>query len=145
LRADSARSGQSVRPAPLNLPCLNRADRFLNTTLFVLAAAAWLAAGYVLTTLDPRGNTSAVIAGALLLGAAAALTVAPVLWILGFMRNRHIAYRGDWLRAARRASLVGLVLVLLVILRAQGALSLPIALLIVAMPVLIEVTLTARR
>ena len=113
--------------------------------LFVLAATAWAAVGYVLTTLDPRNDTSIVVAGGLLLGIAAALTVTPVLWIFGFVRNGHIAYRGDWLRAARRAALVGLVIVLLVILRAQGALSLQIALFVIAMPVLVEITFSARR
>ena len=79
------------------------------------------------------------------MGVAVALTLAPLLWVLGFVRSNRIAYRGDWLRAARRAALVGLVVMLLVILRAQEALSAPIALFIVAMPVLIEVTLSARR
>jgi hypothetical protein len=101
--------------------------------------------GYVLTTLDPRSDTWIVVAGGLLLGAAAALTVCPLLWILGFVRNGHIAYRGDWLRAARRAALVALVIVLLVILRAQDALSIQIALFVIAMPVLVEITFSARR
>jgi len=113
--------------------------------LFVLAATAWAAVGYVLTTLDPRGDSTVIVSGALLLGAAMALTVAPVLWVFGFIRNRRIAYRGDWLRAARRGGLVGLVVVLLIILRAQGALSLPIGLFVIAMPILIEITLSARR
>ena len=111
----------------------------------MLAAAAWATVGYILTSLDPRSDTNVVIGGALALGIAATLTVTPVLWIFGFVRNRHIAFHGDWLRAARRATLVGLVIVLLVVLRAQGALSLPIGLFVIAMPVLVEITLSVRR
>jgi hypothetical protein len=99
----------------------------------------------VLSSIDPRSDSSVVVAGAVLLGAAVALTIAPVLWIAGFARTRRIAYRGDWLRAGRRAALCGLVVTLLVILRAQGALSLPMALFVIAMPVLVEVTLSVRR
>jgi len=99
----------------------------------------------VLTTIDPRTDSSVVVAGALLLGTAVALTVAPVLWIAGFATTRRIAYRGDWIRAARRAALSGLVVFLLVLLRALGALSVPMAAFVIAMPVLVEVTLTVRR
>jgi len=86
-----------------------------------------------------------VVAGAVLVGVAVALTVAPVLWIARFARTRRIAYRGDWLRAARRAALCGLVVALMVLLRAQGALSVPMALFVIAMPVLVEITLSVRR
>ncbi len=99
----------------------------------------------MLTTIDPSTDSSVVVAGAVLIGVAVALTVAPVLWIAGFARKRRIAYRGDWVRASRRACLCGLVVALLIILRAQGALSTPMAIFVVAMPVLVEVTLTVRR
>jgi len=98
----------------------------------------------MLTTVDPRANSTVVVAGALLMGTAVALTLVPVLWIATFVRRR-IAYRGDWMRAARRAALCGLVVTLLVILRSQGALSVPMAIFIVAMPILVEATLSARR
>jgi hypothetical protein len=99
----------------------------------------------VLTTFDPRGDSTVVVAGAVLLGTAVALTIAPVLWIARFVRTRRIAYRGDWIRAGRRAALCGLVVALLVILRAQGALSVPMAVFVIAMPVLVELTLSVRR
>jgi len=85
------------------------------------------------------------VAGAVLIGAAIALTLAPLLWIAGFVRTRHIAFKGDWLRAARRAALCGLVVTLLIVLRAQDALSLPMAIFVIAMPVLVEVSLSVRR
>jgi hypothetical protein len=106
---------------------------------------AWTAVGWVFTHVDPRSDSSVVVAGAVLLGIAVALTVAPVLWIASFARTRRIAYRGDWIRAARRAALCGLVVFLIVLLRAQGALTVPMALFVIGMPVLVEVTLSVRR
>lgn len=117
----------------------------MNLVLFTLAAAAWVAFTYVLTSMDPRGNATAVLAGAVLLGAAVALTLAPLLWLATFARNRRIAYRGDWWRAIRRGALVGLVALLLVLLRGQGALSPPLAIFVVTMALLVEVTLSLRR
>jgi hypothetical protein len=98
----------------------------------------------VLTTVDPSGSSTVVVAGALLLGTAVGLTLTPVLWIATFVRRR-IAYRGAWTRAVRRAALCGLVVTLLVILRSQGALSVPMAMFVIAMPLLVEMSLTARR
>ena len=105
----------------------------------------WVAVAYVFTTFDPRADATALLAGALLLGGAVALTLAPLLWVGAFARNRGIAYRGDWGRATRRAALTGLVVVLFVLLRAQDALSLPVAAFIVTMAVLVELTLSLRR
>ena len=117
----------------------------MNLTLFALAAAAWLAVGYVFTNVDPRGDASAVITGAVLLGGAVALTLAPLLWLATFATHRRIAYRGDWWHAIRRAALVGLVVLLLVLLRGQDALSPPLAIFVVTMALLVEVTLSLRR
>jgi hypothetical protein len=124
---------------------VNRRDRLANLTLFVLAAAAWILSGYLMTKFDPRGQAWVLLSGALLLGAAIALTLVPIFWLAAFVRHRSIAYKGDWLRAGRRAALVGLVIVLFVILRGQDALNLPLALFIVVMAGLIEVTLSLRR
>jgi len=125
---------------------VNRADRLANLTLFGLAASAWLAVAAALLLLDPVGNTGVLLAGGLLLGAAVALTIAPLLWLGGFvLHGRNIAYRGDWWRAARRALLVGLVVTLLVVLRGERLLTPPLALFIVAMAILIELTLWLRR
>jgi len=126
---------------------VNRADRLANLTLLVLAGAAWLSVGVVFIALDPVGNTGVLLAGALLLGAAAALTLAPLLWMGGFVVRgpAAIAYRGDWWRAARRALLVGLGVTLLVLLRGQGLLTPALTLFVVAMAVVIELTLWRRR
>ena len=111
----------------------------------MLAALAWAAVAWTFTTVDPRVDSSVVVSGALLLGVAVALTLAPVLWIAGFVRSKRIAFRGDWIRAARRAALTGLIVLLLVILRSQAALTLPLAVFVIAMPILVEVTLSVRR
>lgn len=111
----------------------------------LLALVSWGALAYVFTTLDPRDDTNVLLGGALLLGAAVGLTITPLLWLAGFVRNREIAYRGDWTLASRRAGLVALVVVLFVMLRAQDALSVPLGTFIVVMAVLVEVTLSLRR
>ena len=54
-------------------------------------------------------------------------------------------YRGDWTRAIRRAAWVGVVVAVLVVLRLQGLLELPIALFIVAMVIVAEADLSAER
>ena len=92
----------------------------------------------------PDAGATALLAGALLLGAAVALTLAPVLWLFGFVRHNRIAYRGDWWRAFRRAALAGLVVALYVLMRGQGLYSVPLMLFIVAMAVLVELTLSLR-
>lgn len=114
--------------------------------LLLLAAVAWAGVAYVVLTLDPVGNTGILLTGALLLGGAVAVTLAPLLWVGGFVvRGRNIAYRGDWWRAARRAALVGLAVTLLVVLRGQGLLTTPLALFVIAMAAVIELTLWLRR
>ena len=126
---------------------MNRADRFANLILFALAVAAWVALIVTFLTLDPVGNTVVLLAGGLLLGGAVALTVVPVLWLAGFMFRgpQAIAYRGDWWRAARRGLLAGLAVSLLVILRGEGLLTPPIALFVVAMAAIVELSLAFRR
>jgi len=124
---------------------VNSADRLASICLFAIAALTWLAVGFVVFNLDPRGDGQALMLGALLLGLATGATVAPLLWLVSFVRHRRIAYRGDWWRAVRRAALVGFVIILFVLLRGQDALSLPLALFIVALAVLVELTLSLRR
>ncbi len=122
-----------------------RRDRLANVALLLAATGAWAALAYVALNHDPAGDAAVLLAGALLLGAAVALTLLPLLWLAGFARARRIAYRGDWWRAARRAALVGLVVTIFVVLRGQDLLSVPLALFVLAMAVFMEVTLSLRR
>jgi hypothetical protein len=137
-------------PAPaIDSPCdeaaVKRRDRLANISAFALAAVAWAAVGYVITNYDPRQSAGALLVGAVLLGAAVGLTFAPLLWIAGFVRARNIGYIGDWWKAGRRATLIGLVVTIFVVLRGQDAFSVPLALFVVAMAVLVELTLSLRR
>ena len=128
----------------LSWPSVNTADRLANVSLFVGAIAAWAGFGYVLLNYYPTASAAALLAGALLLGAAIALTLGPLFWIASFVRTRGIAYRGSWWRAARRGALCGLVAALFVLMRGQGVFSVPLAIFIVAMAVLVELTLSLR-
>jgi hypothetical protein len=124
---------------------LNSRDRYVNAALLVAAIVAWIGVAVVLLTLDPRGDPAVLLLGATLLGTAVAVSLAPLLWLGGFALNRGIAYRGDWFRASRRGFLVGLVVAVFVVLRGQGELNVPLALFILAMAVLAEITLSLRR
>ena len=73
------------------------------------------------------------------------MTLVPIAWLTVFGRHRQIAYQGDWLRAIRRSAWVGIVVAVLVVLRLQGLLELPIALFMIALVVVAEATLSAER
>jgi len=120
-------------------------DRTANLACFAAAALVWALVGFVVTTRDPAVDPSAGFVGAVLIGLAVTLTLIPLVWLTTFGRHRRIAYRGDWVRAVRRAAWVGIVVAILVILRLQGLLELPIALFIIALVVVAEATLSAER
>jgi hypothetical protein len=120
-------------------------DRLANLALFGAAALVWALVAVVVTTRDPVEDPGAGFIGAALIGLAVGLTTVPIFWLLTFGRHRRISYRGDWARAARRGGWVGLVVGVLVVLRIQGVLELPIALFIVALVLVAEGTLSAER
>ena len=120
-------------------------DRLTSLALLGAALGAWVVVALLLTNLDPTGDPAVLLGGALALGAALALTLTPLLWLLSFAVARGIAYRGGWGRALRRGLLVGLLVTLFVILRGQDMFSLPLALFVMAMAALVEVTLSLRR
>ncbi len=120
-------------------------DRLANVALLAGAAGAWAVVAYIVLNHDPLGEPVVLLAGALAMGVAAGMSLVPLLWLAGFVRARRIAYRGDWWRAARRGVLVGLVVVIFVLLLGQQMFSVPLALFVVAMAVLVEATLTFRR
>ena len=120
-------------------------DRLANLGVFAAAAVIWVLVGLIVTTRDPVEDPVAGFLGAALIGLAVALTTIPLFWLVVFGRHRRIAYRGDWVRAARRGSWVGLVVAIFIVLRLQGALELPIALFIVVLAIVAEATLSAER
>ena len=120
-------------------------DRNANLVLLASATVAWLLVALLFTTRSPVGDVPVQLAGAGLLGVAVALTAAPLLWLVSFSLTRRIAYRGSWWRAGRRAALLGLVVTLFVVLRVQQAFSFLVALFIVVMVVVVEMSLTLRR
>jgi hypothetical protein len=120
-------------------------DRLANLGIFAAALVTWVLVGLVVTTRDPIEDPTAGLVGAALIGLAVGLTAVPLFWLAVFSRHRRIAYRGDWIRAARRGAWVGVVTAVFVGLRLQGALQLPIALFIIVMVLVAEATLSAER
>ncbi len=120
-------------------------DRLANLGFFAAAVVVWFLVGLVVTTRDPVADPGAGFVGAALIGLAAALTLVPLCWLTVFGRHRQIAYRGDWLRAIRRSSWVGIIVAVLIVLRVQELLELPIALFMIALALIAEATLSAER
>ena len=120
-------------------------DRFANLGLLAAAGVVWLLALLVLNTRDPIEDPSSRFVGAGLLGLAVGLTAIPLAWLIVFARHRRIAYKGDWTRAARRGAWAGLFVTVVVLLRLEGVLALPIVLFMLALIVVAEMTLSAER
>jgi len=119
-------------------------DRSANLGLLAAAGISWLVVVYFFTSRSPVGQPLVQAAGAILLGAAVALTATPLAWLAVFAVHRGIAYRGDWLRAIRRSVLAGCVVILIVSLVVLAAASLPLVLFVVALAVFVELILSAR-
>jgi hypothetical protein len=124
---------------------MERRDRMANLGFFAAAAIVWVLVGLIVTTRDPVADPMAGFLGAALIGLAMALTLVPLIWLAVFSRHRMIAFRGDWIRAIRRATWVGIVVAVLIILRIQGLLELPIALFMMALAAIAEATLSTER
>jgi hypothetical protein len=120
-------------------------DRLLNLLLLGAAVVAWGLVGVVVLNYSPHEDPSVQLLGAALIGMAAGLTAAPLLWLATFARHRRIAYRGDWFKAARRGLWVGALATLYVVLRAQGAFSAPLLLFVAALVVIVELSLSVER
>jgi hypothetical protein len=130
-------------PEALDSMVMEARDRTANLGFFAAAAVVWLLVGLVVTTRDPLVDRSAGFVGAFLIGLAISLTLIPLIWLTIYGRHRQIAYHGDWLRAVRRGVWVGIVAAVLVVLRLQGLLELPIALFMIALVLVAEATLSA--
>ena len=120
-------------------------DRRLSLVLFGAAAAAWVLVGLVVLTLDPRVSPVNGYLGAGAIGLALGVTTVPLFWLAGFARQRRIAYRGDWTRAIRRGAWVAVLVAVVVVLRLQGILQLPIVLFLGAIAWIAEAALSNQR
>jgi len=120
-------------------------DRTASLALFGGAIVAWFVVAVVVLTRDPLADPSVGFLGAALMGLAVGLTAIPLFWLSAFARHGRIALRGDWTRAVRRGGWVGVVVAILVVLRLQDAFQWPIALFVVAMVVVAEVSLSVER
>lgn len=120
-------------------------DRFLNMLFIAAALVAWVAVAQVVTTTYPRDNPTTALIGAGIIGLACGLSTAPLFWLVPFSRHRRIALLGDWGRAIRRGAWVAAVVALFVALRIQQVLSLPIAVFVVVLVLLAEITLSMER
>ena len=118
-------------------------DRLINCFLIGAALIAWIAVAQIVTTTYPNTTTGLVGAGAI--GLACGITTIPLFWLVPFARHRRIALRGDWSRAIRRGAWVAAVISLFVALRLQAVLSLPIAIFVVVLVLMAEITLSMER
>ena len=119
------------------------AQRRLTITLLGLAAAAWLLVLVVGVAVDPLADPNSGFIGAIALGVASGVTAAPLFWLISYARHHRIAYRGDWLRAGLRGAWVGILVAVFVVMRINGVLQPQIALFLIALALVAEITLTA--
>lgn len=120
-------------------------DRLTALLLLGLAVAAWVAVAWLLVNRSPVGDPVVVLTGAVLMGGATGLTAWPLFWLGGFMRQRRGEEAGDWGRAGRRALIVALTVTVLIMLRGQSTLTLPLALFVVTLAILVELAFSLRR
>ncbi len=118
-------------------------NRRIALTLLGLALAGWVVVAVIATSVDPLSSTDAGFLGAGALGFASGATAAPLLWLIGFARQRRIAYRGDWVRAIRRGAWVGVLVAVFVVMRLNGIFQPQIALFLAALALVAEITLSS--
>lgn len=116
----------------------------MTVVLVAMAIGTWLVVAVVLTTMSPVDDAGAQLTGALTLGAAVGLTVWPLLWSTGRKADATTGLDG-LATAGRRSGLVGLVISILVILRALEVVTLPVLVFLIATAVLVELALTLRQ
>jgi hypothetical protein len=117
--------------------------RRISLVLLGLALAGWAAVAVIGLAVDPRSSPGAGFAGAGSLGFATAMTAAPLFWLVGFARQRRIAYRGDWIRAIRRGAWVGVLVAVFVVMRLNGIFQPQIGLFLLALALVAEITLSS--
>ncbi len=114
-------------------------ERTITTILVAAAIAAWFVVAFVLAFISPENDAGAQLLGAVVFGAAVALTMWPLLW--SAIRHRP----GGLATSARRSFLAGSVVTILVILRAIDVVSSVVVLFVVVAAVVIELAVSLRR
>jgi hypothetical protein len=114
-------------------------ERTITMALVGAAIAAWLVVAFVLAFVSPENDAVAQLVGALVLGTAVSLTVWPLLW------SATRQHQGALLTSARRSALIGLVVSILVVLRAIDVVSPVVLVFLVVAAVVVEVAFTLRR
>lgn len=90
---------------------------------------------------DAQRNVVIVV---ILAAASVALLVTPFAFLAEIVVQRRIVYRGAWWRAGRRGALAGMLVATLAGLRLGGALTVPSAIFIVVLAIVVERFLTSR-
>lgn len=124
--------GATLRP-------VSARERTITLILVTAAIVAWFVVALVFTAISPVGDAGAQLLGALALGSAVGLTLWPLLW------SANRSHAGALVSAARRSGLVGLVVSILVVLRAIDVVTLPVVIFLVLGAVLVEIAFTLRR
>jgi hypothetical protein len=106
-------------------------------TVVLLATASRLCPGDLPGQACPGSAANRLIVVSLA-AVTAGLFVGPFAFLGDFMARRRIVYRGAWWRAVRRGALVAAVLAAIAGLRLGGALTIPIALFVVALAAAVE-------
>ncbi len=91
---------------------------------------------------DYARNRAVVV---LLAASTAALAVAPFAFLGDFVMKRRIVYRDAWWRAAMRGALVGLVVAVFAGLRLGGVLSMPVAIFVLILALLVDRVMISRK
>jgi hypothetical protein len=120
-------------------------DRIANGFFMIAAVVAWFVVAQIVTTTYPRADATSGLEGAAAIGLATGLTTVPIFWLVWFAHHRRIALLGDWGRALRRGAWVAAVVTLFVALKIQSVLSVPIAVFVVVLVLLAEITLSMER
>lgn len=124
--------GATLRP-------VSARDRTVTLILVSAAIAAWFVVAIVFTMISPVGNAGVQLLGALTLGFAVGLTLWPLLW------SASRSHAGAIITSGRRSGLAGLLVTILVVLRAIEVVTAPVLLSLVVGAVLVEVAFTLRR
>ena len=124
--------GATLRP-------VSATERTITIILVSAAIAAWFVVAFVLAFISPQDDAGAQLIGAFIFGAAAALTLWPLLW----SATRHRP--GGLATSARRSILAGSVVTILVVLRAIDVVSPVVIIFVIVGVVVIEAAVTLRR